>query len=441
MQTDFARARLLSVFIATGLFFMLVPGTFLGVLNLVQISGRESLTTVSPAWLQAHGHAQIFGWIGSFILGIGLYSVPHTKESRRRTLARGWIVWGLWSAGVALRWYANVNGWHWRVLVPASALLELAAFLVFVSAVAGHRPQPAGPAPARFEAWTVVVMTGTAGLLLTLVMNALSALYVARSSTTPAIPHVPDQQFLILAAWGFLAPFVWGFSARWMPTLLGLPPVRARWLFAAVTAVWLGIFLAFAGRIEAATVSLAIASAVAIGALRLFETPIGDARTRGVHPSFPAFVRLAYGWLVTGALLGVAASRWDTSGGLWGASRHAFTVGFVSMMVFAVGQRVLPAFAGARILWSTRLMFAGLLLLAVGCTLRVGSEVLAYQDYAAWAWRVLPVSAVIEMAAVTVFALNMVMTFVAGESRRATQETREPAARHSRSQFADREGA
>ncbi|TAK11966.1 MAG: hypothetical protein EPO35_11880, partial [Acidobacteria bacterium] len=100
-EIDFARARLLSVFIATGLFFMLIPGTFLGVVNLIQISGRESLATVSPAWLQAHGHAQIFGWIGSFILGIGLYSVPHTQATRRATLSRGWVCWTLWTLGVA----------------------------------------------------------------------------------------------------------------------------------------------------------------------------------------------------------------------------------------------------------------------------------------------------------------------------------------------------
>ncbi len=68
--------------------------------------------------------------------------------------------------------------------------------------------------------------------------------------------------------------------------------------------------------------------------------------------------------------------------GIWGASRHALTVGFIAVMVFCVGQRILPAFAGMRLLWSTRLMFAGLLLLTTGCTLRVSSEVLAYQGYA-----------------------------------------------------------
>ena len=31
-----------------------------------------------------------------------------------------------------------------------------------------------------------------------------------------------DQRFLILAGWGFIASFVWGFSSRWLPIFLGL---------------------------------------------------------------------------------------------------------------------------------------------------------------------------------------------------------------------------
>jgi hypothetical protein len=70
---DIARAResslsrLLMAYVSSGLVFMLLPGTFLGVWNLLRISGSESAASVSPAWLQAHGHAQVFGWIGSFI--------------------------------------------------------------------------------------------------------------------------------------------------------------------------------------------------------------------------------------------------------------------------------------------------------------------------------------------------------------------------------------
>jgi len=57
-------------------------------------------------------------------------------------------------------------------------------------------------------------------------------------------------------------------------------------------------------------------------------------------------------------------------------------------------------------------MFAGLGLLTVGCTLRVSCEVLAYQGYAAWAWNILPVSALIELAALTMYAINILGTFV-----------------------------
>ena len=56
-------------------------------------------------------------------------------------------------------------------------------------------------------------------------------------------------------------------------------------------------------------------------------------------------------------------------------------------------------------------MLMMLVLLMTGCTLRVASEILAYQDYAKWAWNVLPVSAVIELTAVALFAINLIATF------------------------------
>ena len=57
-------------------------------------------------------------------------------------------------------------------------------------------------------------------------------------------------------------------------------------------------------------------------------------------------------------------------------------------------------------------MFVGLVLLAIGCTLRVSSEVLPYQEYANWAWSVLPVSALLELAGITAFAMNIFGTFI-----------------------------
>ena len=47
--------RLMMAYAVAGLFFMLLPGTFLGAWNLISISGQHR-AAVSPAWIQAHGH-------------------------------------------------------------------------------------------------------------------------------------------------------------------------------------------------------------------------------------------------------------------------------------------------------------------------------------------------------------------------------------------------
>jgi uncharacterized protein involved in response to NO len=414
-----ALSRLLMAIVTSGLLFMVFPGTFLGVWNLLQISGRESVASISQAWLQAHGHAQVFGWVGSFILGIGFYSIPKLRGTAKSSFKAAWACWAIWTFGVALRWAANVYGWEWRVLLPASALLELTAFLIFFRAVSQHRPE--NSSNQRLDAWIWVVMSASTGLLLVLVANLAGCLYVSFRGTTPAFPHLLDQRYLALMAWGFLVPFVWGFSAKWMSVFLGLKPLRTKWLLAAVVVNLVGLGLTLAGEGSIGMWLFVVVAGIAVAALRMFEPSDKEAKIRGVHASFPYFVRMAYAWLMVAAVLGVAATRWDTSGGIWGASRHALTVGFVAVMIMSVGQRILPAFAGMRQLWSTKLMFTGLTLVTVGCTLRVSCEVLAYQGYAAWAWSVLPISALFELAGLTAFAMNILGTFVLEPSHAQTQ--------------------
>ena len=416
---ELALSRLLMAYITTGLFFMLFPGTLLGVWNLLQISGRESVGLISPAWLQAHGHAQVFGWIGSFLLGIGFYSIPKLRGEAAQPIRAAWICWVLWTTGVAARWGTTVYLWHWRVLLPVSGALELAAFLIFFFVISQHRPQGSGKS--RFEPWVGVVLAATLGFLAVVGTNLGGSIYVSLRGEGPAFPHGFDQRYLALIGWGFLVPFVWGFSAKWLRVFLGLKPLRPRVLLSAVAANCTGVVLAIAGQITLATWFFVASTVLAIAAIRVFERMEQPAKTKGVHSSFPAFVRMAYGWLVIAALLGVGAAIWDTSGGIWGASRHALTVGFISVMVLSIGQRILPAFVGMRLLWSTKLMFAGLLILTVGCTLRVSCEVLAYQGYAAWAWSVLPGSALLELSGLTAFAVNILGTFALQPSHVSNQ--------------------
>ena len=405
-----AMSKLLMAFIGTGMLFMLFPGTLLGVWNLLQISSQEQGGRISPAWVQAHGHAQVFGWIGTFLLGIGFYSIPKLRDRATRVIHAAWICWALWTVGVAIRWAATVYLWNWRVLVPVGGILELAAFLIFFSVVSQHRPKDSSQK--GLEPWVWVVMTATLGFLSALAVNLGLSLQASCRGVNPAFPHGADQRYLALLGWGFLVPFVWGFSAKWMRVFLGLRAFRTRFLYGTVVANLAGVTLALFGRFPSATLLFLFAVVFSVVAIRIFETSEQEAKIKGIHKSFPIFVRIAYGWLLVAAGLGVAANFFDTSDGLWGASRHALTVGFVSTMVLAVGQRILPAFAGMRLLWSPRLMFAGLFLLTIGCTLRISAEVLAYQGYAAWAWHVLPVSALTELIALSVFATNLLCTFL-----------------------------
>ncbi|HEY4899388.1 MAG TPA: hypothetical protein VIH91_01085 [Terriglobales bacterium] len=170
--------------------------------------------------------------------------------------------------------------------------------------------------------------------------------------------------------------------------------------------------MALLGQFRLATALLLTACILASIALRVFEPRQKPAKTRGVSPSFPYFVRGAYAWLLVAAALGVYAANSDANGGIWGASRHALTVGFLATMVFAIGQRVLPAFCGMRLLFSKKLMFASLTVLNLGCLLRVASEIPAYEFNLRAAWTVLPVSAITELTGVTLFVLNLSITLM-----------------------------
>src|ERR1039458_5995692 len=168
MRAIVARERqkslMLRAWILSGLFFMALPGTLLGFSNLMAISTHHGLGRLPAAWIQGHGHAQVYGWIGSFILGIGFYSQPSHGRSVIRIPLTCFV---LWASGVAMRWAASIYGWHWRSLFPMSAGFEVVAVFFFLSSALQHKlPEPAQGARSkpRMELGMVSVLMGTAGL-------------------------------------------------------------------------------------------------------------------------------------------------------------------------------------------------------------------------------------------------------------------------------------
>jgi uncharacterized protein involved in response to NO len=410
------KSMMLRAWIATGLFFMALPGTLLGFSNLMAISAHRGLGTLPAAWMEGHGHAQMFGWIGSFILGIGFYSQPAHGRSVLRVSLSCFV---LWTSGVGLRWFANIYGWHWRTLLPLSAGFELVAVLLFLLAASHHKLPASAQGSKRkapIELWMVSVLIGTAGLTSAVIFNFVECVCLGLQGGLRSFPHSLDQKYLVLLGWGFVVPVVWGFSARWLPTFLATSKPNVHWFRAALCLVVSGVLLGVAGWPKPATILFAT-SAVAIGlALRFAERPRGRAKTQGIHPSFPVFARLPYAWLIVAALMSVWAAFADVHGGIWGASRHALTVGFAATMVFAIGPRILPHFAGIQNIFSKHLMFFSLLFLQTGCLLRVSSEPLAYEGLVSSAWKVLPVSGMLELSGVLLFATNLALTFLIGRS-------------------------
>ncbi len=265
---------------------------------------------------------------------------------------------------------------------------------------------------------------GTAGLTAAVLFNFIECMQLAVYGSILAFPHALDQKYLVLLAWGFLVPVVWGFSARWLPAFLAISRPDARLFGAALILDVTGVLSGVSGWARTATILLAMGAFAIVPGLHLTQRPRGPAKVQGIHPSFPVFVRAAYAWLAIAGLMSIWAAFADQDGGIWGASRHALTVGFAATMVFDIGPRILPHFAGVYAIFSKRLMFLGLLLLQIGCALRVCSEPLAYEGILPMAWKTLPVSGMIELGGVLVFAVNLALTFLLSRSTFAASEPR-----------------
>jgi len=399
-------ARALAAFILAGLAFLALPGTFLGAWNLIVISEHRAPTAASAAWIQAHGHAQLFGWVGSFILGISLYVLPKFRGRALKNFGMVWTVWALWTAGVAWRWWVGIGASEWRLGLVSSAVLELAAYAL-TQRILVFRGGSSRKKPSDLGSWLGICGFGALGVAL--IFNLGVCVYVALRGSTPVFPPTWDRTFLLIALWGFTVTVAWGYSTRFVTIFLGLktPMHRAaRWLSIGVAAL---VATALARQFLLADLLALGLTIYAMSAVRIFQASVRPPKRAGVYAHYPSFIRLAYVWLAVGAALGLAADLAPRVTGLAGASRHAITVGFIATLIFALAPRILPSFLNGRELYSTWIMALSLWLLSVGCLLRVLSEAIAYSA-GGRLWSILPLSAFLELAAVIAFVVNMAAT-------------------------------
>ena len=412
-ETEIALQRMVTIYVVTGLLFLVLPGTFLGVWNLVSISGRHSLAGLSQAWLQAHGHAQIFGWIGTFVIGIGYYSLSKMGGLMPVAVSRAWASWALWTGGVTLRWAANVTrvSLAYPVAGIGGAPVDCVRDLLrdgesSQSAAgpnqtgsyrdmdeAGHRSDRCVPAGADLQPGRDRSIGGDSRTSGNTAL-AGSTLLVSGGLGLSCIGRVGIQCEVAARLPGpsrTIQPRTDGGSGG-----VGVRPRCGA--------------LGTSPDCDGASVGCQHSRQ---RRLKCFSPPKETRQDAGGLRFVSGFrsrrLRLASGRCRDSA----CTRRLRTFTAAFGALLATrFTVGFLSTMVFAIGQRVLPAFCGMRLLYSKRLMWASLAILNLGCLLRVASEVPAYEANLRVAWQILPVSAVTELTAVTLFALNLGITLL-----------------------------
>jgi hypothetical protein len=386
--TELESEQLYKGFVLAALTVALTLGFGLGLVNLLRIAAAGNYYEVSGVLKQLHGHAQVFGWVGLFIMGVAYHAVPRMKMQPLRPLGAARASLFLMVAGLALR----ATGFRWAGL--GSAGLELAAVGLFVGLLAGvgRRSDQAREPYENF--------IGASGLWF-LVLAIGNVWIVGRGM--PALWHA---LWIHAALYGFIANMIFGFSLRILPHFLGLREAKP-WAIPVAFWAWnVAIFFRYPLAPLAWTAS--VLEAVAIGtflyALGIFAKRRVKIEIAGVDNSFEWFIRLGYAWLVVVAATPFHADIFRLSA----SARHIMALGFITPLMFGVAYRVLPIFNGVN-LWSPRLMRGSFWALAFGNTLGLAMAFnKAYETAWIFVWSAAAGCAV--AVAVGLLAVNLLQT-------------------------------
>ena len=412
-------------YFGAGVAVILTAGAAWGAWILLRIARDGGFAAAGVDHVNAHGHAQVVGWLGLFAMGFAFQAFPRFLATPLPWPRLAMAALPAVAAGIVLRVLgeAAVGGPAGLAMGLAAGALETAAALVFAASVfrmtreAGERAASLARWVRPAAAWFVVSAAGEALLFAATSTAGDAATLVSRVATwQPALRSAEFHGFALL--------LVLGVAGRYLPAILGLPQPSPRasrllYLLAAPIAVveiggWLGWRLggvrALAAASSAGGLLLLAAALVAAASFGVFR-PSGE-RHRGLP-----FVRASFAWLLASAVMLAAAPLYASAMGLrfshaWmGATRHAITVGFFSGMILGVSSKVVPTLEGAD---PARLpsLVPSLVLLNLGCFLRVSLQVLT--DAHPWAFPLVGISGVLEVAALALWGIPLALLMARG---------------------------
>ena len=377
-------------FIKTALIVSVTTGCLYGAVKLFEAGMGGSFDILSKRAIQMHGSSQLVGWVGLYIMGFFYFILPRLKGT---TLAgRKWanLSYYLVVAGLivqALFYYVEESNTPLYPLV--AGILDTGAAAIFLGVCLKTLKQSTEPKGIQDN----FLLAGMIWFLISGIIYSILNLQLYLGLFTTDNPLIAGSvPTYLFSAWvhlflmGFVFNFIFGISAKTIPSFLDTPPVREgliRKFFYIYNIGLIGYVVSALTRIQGIYfVTLLIIShftLLFIGSLRVFEKKVGDLDDVQMDRRHERFIRVGYGWLAISfgvALFQLLSKDPYTQHMLRGAANHGYTVGFVSMLMIGYSMKMLPVFTGNRI-WSGHLTQWTFWLLNIGNGARIGFEILS----------------------------------------------------------------
>jgi len=416
-------------FFRAGIVVVLTLGAAWGVILLLRVAWSGSFTTVSLQEVNAHGHAQIFGWVGLFVMGFALQGFPRFKHTSLAHPRLAYATLWLMLAGLACRSVLQplTTWWAWAG-APAvvASMVEIVAIGIFVWViVATLRSAARG-----LEFYDYYILAALAWFFIQAVYETV---YLAATLLAPDREHLLQ----LVATWqgplreiqihGFAMLMILGVSQRTFHYFYGFPAPNRRIGLVALPAINGAIIGIVVGSVAMRMVShywallwyasvLLMAGSVAVLVLswRLFSRPLESDRSL-------KFLRAAYVWLFISLAMLVllpvyqygllprlapqsAATQMGFSHAYYGAIRHAITVGFISLMIVGMAAKVVPTLGGIDV-HALRGLWLPFVLVNLGCALRVSTQTLT--DFTPAAFPVSGASGILELTGLAIWGVHL----------------------------------
>lgn len=418
-------------FFTTAILTILTVGASWGVLILWRIGFAENFTTVSPLEINAHGHAQISGWVGLFMMGFAYRAFPRVWRTNliAPRLAVGVFVTML--TGLAMATLGlGINGNAAAVpLAMVGGTLELVAILAFATQLMLTYRRSG----AALEPFTGFVAVALGWFVAQAAMGLWHTWTTMTSTGDELIWYIATYQAPLrdLQIHGMTMTMILGVSTVVLPAVFGLPRVSARRAWRALVILTLAVFgesvlfvvyrLMDDHRIAALLlvpwIMLAVAAAMIALPWRLWRPlPRDDGRSG-------KFIRAAYAWLAVSLTMLIVMPAYQAASGIafshayYGAIRHAITVGFASLMIIGISSRAVAAFHSVpmRTLPS---LWGPFILVNTGCFLRVTLQTLT--DWHPLFYDVVGISGLLELTGITWWGIGLIALMRRGRGHPST---------------------